>query len=494
LSRHQLLAVDDDAAILEVLAMRLDAMGFEVTACGDPAAALDELSRRPFDVAIFDLRMETMDGISLARAALTLQPRLPILIMTAHGSIDTAVQAIRWGAFDYVTKPFDTPELQRKLDRAIAARRWARDRTLLRSLGETLASSSAIERTLRAVAQATLEATESGHVHVFLTQAGNLVQRASVGIGGLPASAPSAVQSAVQSAARRAVDATEPLRLREENRDVLAAPLLVEGVSHGALVAEARTTVAPTDDDLETLALFAGQAAVALKNAQALSQLGNDALAALGRVATQVAHDLNNPLNGLKLQLYLLSERLQQLGDEAGTDVTGKMERTIDHLAGLVGDILAFGSQRELRREPVALEPLVQECLALLAERCATQSVRVELDLDGVREPLPLDATEIRRAIANLLQNALDARPEGGTLKVVAKRTPTGVEIAVADTGVGMDEKTAARMADLFFTTKQRGTGLGMAIVHGVVDRHGGKLDVTSAPGRGTRVRLDLPL
>jgi signal transduction histidine kinase len=490
--RHRLLAVDDDAAILEVLSMRLDAMGFDVTATRDPTTALDALSRIPFDVALFDLRMEAMDGIALTRAALELQARLPILIMTAHGSIETAVTAIKEGAFDYVTKPFDAAELRRKLNRAIAERRWTRDRALLRRLGETLASSSTMDRTLRAVARATLEATESEYAHVFLVDKGEPTLRASVSIG----DSPLPPRSAVTEAARRAVAEAVPMRLaHREDRDVLAAPLLIEGVAHGALVAEARSFVVSTADDLETLSLFAGQAAVAVKNAQSLSRLGDDALAALGRVATAVAHDLNNPLNGLKLQVCLLAERFQTGRDEAGLDLTQRMERTIDHLASLVGDILTFGRPRVLNREPVALEPLVQECLSLIADPCARQRIEVALELADVSEPLSLDPVEIRRALANLLQNAVDAMPEGGVLKVIARRNgSSGLELAVEDNGVGMDEKTAARMSDLFFTTKQRGTGLGMAIVRTAIERHGGHLQISSEPGRGTRVRIELPL
>jgi signal transduction histidine kinase len=468
-------------------------MGFEVTATEDPHDALEAVSRRPFDVAMFDLRMDSMDGLSLTRAALRHQPRLPVLIMTAHGSIDTAVAAIKQGAFDYVTKPFDTAELRRKLDRAIADRRWARDRELLRRLGETLASSSATERTLQAVAQAALEASESERVHVFLVREGQVEPSASTGVAS-DATSPSPA-GAIHAAAERAVADAVPVREEDaDGREILATPLVVGGVAHGALVAETRSNVVTTIDDLHTLSLFAGQAAVALKNAQALSRLGSDALAALGRVATQVAHDLNNPLNGLKLQTCVLAERFERAGDESGVSVTQKMERTIDHLAGLVGDILAFGQPRELRREPIDLDLLLEECLASLVERCRSQGVSVEVSTKEVGAPPALDPMEMRRALSNLVQNALDAMPDGGRLEVTARRDGDTLEIVVADDGVGMDEETAARMADLFFTTKKRGTGLGISIVHAAVERHGGSIDVSSAPGRGTRVRLALPL
>ena len=109
------------------------------------------------------------------------QRRLPVLIMTAHGTIDTAVQAVRRGAFDYLTKPFVSDELRAKIERALATRRWARDRERLLTVGQTLASSGIMERVLDSVAQATVEATEAERCVVFQLERGRLVPMASAG-------------------------------------------------------------------------------------------------------------------------------------------------------------------------------------------------------------------------------------------------------------------------------------------------------------------------
>src|SRR5215467_11381306 len=117
--KRRVLIVDDDAAILEVLEMRLAAMGFDVTATPEAHKALDAALDRRFDVALLDLRMQPMDGIELMEALHQRQPRLPVLIMTAHGTIETAVEALREGAFDYLTKPFVPEELRGKVGRAL---------------------------------------------------------------------------------------------------------------------------------------------------------------------------------------------------------------------------------------------------------------------------------------------------------------------------------------------------------------------------------------
>ena len=124
--KRKILVVDDDAAIVEVLEMRLTAMGFDVTATASAQAAVLAVDETRFDLALIDLRMEPTDGIALMEAVHTRQPRLPVLIMTAHGTIETAVDAVQRGAFDYLTKPFLRDELRAKISRALASRRWSR--------------------------------------------------------------------------------------------------------------------------------------------------------------------------------------------------------------------------------------------------------------------------------------------------------------------------------------------------------------------------------
>jgi len=459
-----------------------------VTPCATPADAERALHDGAFDVALFDLRMEPMDGIALMRAAHQIQARLPVLIMTAHGTVDSAVQAIKEGAFDFLTKPFVAEELRGKIKRALAERRWARDRTLLRRVGETLASSGRIDHILDLVARATLEATESERTVVFLREKGTLDARASAG-----QSATSMAELHGAAAAAMTARARQQVSQREGGM-LLAAPLVVDGVPEGALVVEHPSYVQPTDEDLELLDLFAGQAAVAVKNTRELARLRSGALAALGRVATQVAHDLNNPLGGLKLYGRLLEQRLATAGDSHGEAMAQKMGRAVDRLSELVADITAYGRPGELRRERTQVNTLLEECLALVQDRVAEREIRVVADLGETVGALALDGRELHKVFVNLVVNAIDAMEVGGTLTVRSRRGTDGkVEITVEDTGCGMDEETRAHVFELFFTTKPSGTGLGMSIVRSVVDRHGGQVEVDSSPGRGTRVSVILP-
>jgi len=481
------LVVDDDPGILKVLEMRLQSMGLEVALARNYREAVTLLDDRGFDVALFDLRMEPVNGLKLMEAAHERQPRLPVLIMTAHGTIDNAVEAVRQGAFDYLTKPFVPEDLRGKVGRALSARRWTRDRTLLKSVGEALGSSGTMERVLDAIAQATVEATEAERAVVFLLEEGRLVPMASAG------AAPGSIDD-LASTAEAVIEQKIPAVVADaDGRVMLGAPLFVGGGAAGALVVETR--VEPTADDLDLLAIFSSQAAVALKNTRELERLRSGALAALGRMAAQVAHELRNPLGGLKLFADYLEHRLGKAGDTEGAAVAGKISREVDHMTDLVREITQFGRPGSLRRIPTSLNGLLESCLSLAQARVAGKEIRVAFELDPALPQAALDPREIRKVFLNLIVNALEAMEAGGTLTLRTRRAEQGfVEVAVEDTGCGMSEETRARVFDLFFTTKDSGTGLGMAIARTVVEQHGGRMDIRSQLGRGTQARVLLPL
>jgi signal transduction histidine kinase len=488
--KRRVLVVDDDRDILEVLEMRLAAMGFEVEATVEAHVAIDHAAARRFDLALVDLRMDPMDGIALMEALHARQPRLPVLIMTAHGAIETAVEAVQRGAFDYLTKPFVKDELRRKIARAVASRRWARDRERLLAVGETLASSGRMDRVLESVAQAAMETTEADRCIVFQHVDGRLVPAASAG-------SPAPSWPALQEAAALAMEKNAPVtRAGSEGRVIVAAPLVVERGPAGALVIETPARVEPTEDDLGLLALFSSQAAVAIRNTHELERLRSGALAALGRMATQVAHELKNPLAGLRLYARHLEGRLVRASDTEGAELARKITATVDHLAAVVSEITVFGRTPELERAPSDLGALLDECLTFARAKVAREDVEVRCVHDPACPPAALDTGEMRKAFLNLILNGLEALGPGGRLAVATSYAPATHTITVTldDTGSGMSDATLARVFDLFFTTKPEGTGLGMALARSVITRHGGQLAIRSELGQGTCVTVRLPI
>ncbi len=210
----------------------------------------------------------------------------------------------------------------------------------------------------------------------------------------------------------------------------------------------------------------------------------------VGRLAGGVAHDFNNLLTVIRGNVDLL------LRDRADDDpLVERMEEVSEaasRAAALIRRLLAFSSRRPKRVRTLAINESIDDVAGLL-RRMVGEEVAIWFDLDPDAGAIRADPTQIEQAVINLVVNARDATPEGGSIQVATRRVDDAVELVVADKGAGMDEETRAHLFEPFFTTKEGGTGLGLSTVYAVVTESGGSIDVESAPGEGTTFVLRWP-
>lgn len=311
-------------------------------------------------------------------------------------------------------------------------------------------------------------------------------------------------------------------------RALVVAPLLVESQVFGVLVAAREKANSFSSGDCEFLRQLSEHVALATHQAQlygALQRaydelrqsqqtlLQQERLRAFGQMASGIAHDLNNALSPMSLYTESLLEREQNLSAQGRAQLS-TIQRAIDDVTQTVSRMRDFYRQREpqLRLGPIDLNRLMQQVIELTRARWRDlpQERGIVIDLRTQLAPsLPSimgAEAEIRDALTNLLFNAVDAMPEGGVLTARTRvlhrgeqdsrsEPPTYVSVEITDTGVGMDEDMQRRCLEPFFTTKgERGTGLGLAMVYGMVQRHSAELEIDSAVGSGTTVRLIFPI
>jgi len=215
-------------------------------------------------------------------------------------------------------------------------------------------------------------------------------------------------------------------------------------------------------------------------------------LAALGEMAAGVAHEIRNPLGGIQLYASLLARDLEDRPQ--ARELATRISAGVSTLDGIVGDILAFAGNAEVKLEPVELAAVVAEALELAAPQQRARDATVHADPEACDVLVLGSSSQLERAVLNLLFNALDAAGEGGNVWVTC--TPQNdrgvVELAVADDGPGVSPELVDRIFDPFFTSKDSGTGLGLAIVHRVIESHGGTVRVTARRGGGAVFTLGL--
>lgn len=218
-------------------------------------------------------------------------------------------------------------------------------------------------------------------------------------------------------------------------------------------------------------------------------------VASLGRLTAGVAHEVKNPLNAMTIHLELLKEKMAAGASAQSTsehvDIIGREIRRLDDV---VQGFLKFARPEELTLQPVSPADLTADVLRMIAPEADAAGVSLNRVCAATVPPIEADSSILRQALVNLAKNAIQAMPDGGRLDVSCAATKDGrVEIRVADTGVGISPENLARIFDLYFTTKQSGTGIGLSLVYRTIQLHNGDIDVESTPGQGTTFIIKMP-
>ncbi|HVP16211.1 MAG TPA: PAS domain S-box protein, partial [candidate division Zixibacteria bacterium] len=213
-------------------------------------------------------------------------------------------------------------------------------------------------------------------------------------------------------------------------------------------------------------------------------------LAAIGELAAMIGHDLRNPLTGITGATYYLKMKLGKRMDVKTSEMLEIIEKDIEYSNKIINDLLEYS--REIKLEPTGTTPkwLVGEALSLVT---VPQNIRV-INFTGTKPLLKADIDKMKRTFANIIKNAIDAMPIGGTLTIKSRRVDNNVQIAFSDTGIGMSKQVLDKLWRPLFTTKAKGMGFGLPICKRVVEAHGGKISVESTVGKGTTFTITVPI
>jgi PAS domain S-box-containing protein len=215
-----------------------------------------------------------------------------------------------------------------------------------------------------------------------------------------------------------------------------------------------------------------------------------EALARLGQMAAVVAHEVKNPIAGIRGALQVIGSRMA--ADARDKPVIGEIIARLDALNGIVQDLLVFARPRELKAEPTDLRPLILSTVDLLRRDPALSALQVDVTGDGT--VVTADAEQLQLAFQNILMNAAQAMGGAGQVRVTIERGPGEWTVSMADSGPGMAPEVREKVFEPFFTTRSRGTGLGLPIARRVVEAHGGRIAIDTPPGGGTVVSVSLPV
>lgn len=298
-------------------------------------------------------------------------------------------------------------------------------------------------------------------------------------------------------------------RLGIECRSVLSVPLVIRDHVIGAIELMNSMDGKFTDDDFELLGSMATTVAIAVENARLYTELSEftrgleksqdqliraKKLAATGKIAASLAHEINNPLQAIHNCLHLVIHK-SSLGQDKRLEYLSMAQEEVERLIDLVQRMLDFYRPSKETVAPVDIEALLDDVLSLAAKRLQHARVMVHRDATS---PLPLvDGVSnlLKQVFLNIIINAVEAMPSGGDLYIETTRDERRQEVSISftDAGEGIPVAELANIFDPFFTTKPKGTGLGLSVSHGIIERHGGRIDVRSDVGKGSTFTVRLP-
>jgi signal transduction histidine kinase len=284
---------------------------------------------------------------------------------------------------------------------------------------------------------------------------------------------------------------------------LLSVPLVVGDTVIGALNVYSAEPYRYSNQDVKTLSALANLAAVAIENARLHEKIvdveeqlrRNERLSTLGLLAAEVAHEIRNPLTVMQMLFHSLNLKFPP--DDPRARDTEIMSEKMDHLNKIVDHLLGYARSTEPTFDLVNVNELLDDVLLLTRQKLRQQKIELVREFGEGLPKVRADRGQIEQACLNLILNAADATSAGGRLTVssaIHHEPPTTVVLSFTDTGMGMAPEKRKQIFEPFLTTKSHGTGLGLAIVQKIVEAHHGKIEVKSAPKRGTTFRILLPV
>ncbi len=531
----RLLIVDDEAAQMRALCDTLEEAGYVTHGFSSGLDAVAALREQPFDLLLTDLMMPQIDGITLLRACHEIDHELACVVMTGHGTIATAVEALKAGALDYVLKPFKLNSILATLTRALQMRSLRLENIqlresvsiyeLARAISQGLEHDEIIERTVAAAHRQ----SDAGAVYLLVPAAagGTLRVARAAGPGAEPPD-PEALSggeplerwlAAAQAELAAPTPQSEPRALHSHPfgaRIAIALPIVAGGQFFGVLgFSSARPQRRISAGQVKALDVLARTAASALATARLFAELRqmNEQLELRVRERTRdlelanqelesfsysVSHDLREPLRAVEGFCEMFRAEFGAAVPQGGQAMLERIWAGARRMTRLIDDLLHFSrfSRQPLERRRFSLRELALQVAERLKERLGARQLSVEIgDLpDCCGDPALLE-----QVLVNLLSNAFKFTAPRGTARVEvgALRQGEALVYYVRDNGVGFDMQHAQRLFGVFqrLHTQEafEGTGIGLSIVQRIIARHGGKVWADSRPGEGATFYFSLP-
>jgi PAS domain S-box-containing protein len=507
----KIVLIDDEDDIREVTTLALEDSGFQVATAENGTTGIQTCAQFQPQIVITDVRMPGMDGIQVLETVKQRWPDTEVIVATAFGEMELAIRALQLDASDFITKPINNTALHLALKRAqqryLSRKRLADYTALLekehaetsQQLLKTFAYQknlieSALDGILACDAQDKVVTFNRSMEDMLGYDRGQVLHRKTLDALFAAGEFDRLKQALAEehSGGRNRLSLHETTLLDCNGNRVpvqVAAALLLNPAVSGGLVCFFR--------DLREIRHLEREMS---DQARILHQ---DKMMSLGRLAASVVHEINNPLSGILNYIRLMIRTLERgpLVEERQAkfqQYLDLVESETDRCSQIISSLLTFSRKSSPQYGRIDIKDLIGRCALLSQHKLELSNIKLVPSLQGDIPPVTGDFNQLQQCIINLVFNAIDAMPSGGTLFLEAayEATVEQVQIRVRDTGTGISIEDQAHIFEPFFTTKKEGygVGLGLSTVYGIIERHKGSVSVESQGGLGATFIIHLPV
>jgi len=510
-SDWKIVIIDDEEDIRDVLTIALQDAGYNVKTAADGASGIRLFEAFAPQIVITDIRMPGINGLEVLESIKQKSPKTEVIVATAYGEMDLAIRALQLDASDFITKPIGDETLYLALKRArdrFTSRKQLQDYTSLleKEKAETsqeLFRNIAFQRNLIDHSMdGILGCDEDDRVVTY-----NLSMEKILGY--------TKAETLRKMTLGQLFPAGSEARFREEltgdryggkDRLLLYETILLEKSGREIPVQASASLLFDEGRATGLVCFFRDLREIRRLEQEVTDQariLHQDKMMSLGRLAASVVHEINNPLSGILNYLRLMSRILSQ--NSLTEDHKKKFQRYLNlvenetsRCSRIVAGLLSFSRMSPPTYAMIQIEELLKRCILLSQHKLELSNIRLESRIPPNLPSVEGDFNQLQQCIINLIFNAIDAMPEGGTLNLSGHHDidRNAVMVIVKDSGQGIPAKDLPHIFEPFYTTKNEGygVGLGLSIVFGIIERHGGDISVESRAGKGAVFTLELPI
>ncbi|GBD39890.1 Sensor kinase CckA [bacterium HR37] len=480
----RILVVDDELLILRIISDILSGEGYEVRTASSCDKAIQLLKEVPFHAVLTDIRMPEKNGIDLLESVRELNPNLPVILMTGFASIETAIEAVKKRAFDYLTKPLDYNKLKSVIKNAVERYELIEEnRRLLQELKELNAN---LELKVKERNRELENIMNSTHESIITTDRDLVIKSANsktLSIFG------------DYHIGKKLSDIIQNINFVSVVPHILKDPFYTSKheIKYGDKFLEVNLSPLVDFESHEIFGVVAVVEDITDKKKLEAQLIQSAKMSAVGQLAAGIAHEFSNILSAVLGYTGLAMSRndLEQIKKDLKV-----VEKASNRAVDILKKLLSFSKRGEENFQLALIDEVIEDALALVEHTFEKEGIRIVRHYGRI-PPIRMNPGEIQQVILNLAINSKHAMPEGGVIAINVELEGDYVKIDFSDTGVGIPKENLPRIFEPFFTTKgnsgEKGVGLGLSMVYAIIERHDGKISVSSEVGKGTTFTIMLP-